>query len=915
MPKEKTAALMPAQPTLMVVDGHSIVYRAYFALLPRMALNVRSTGEPSGAVYGFVNMFLRAWADVRPTYWAIAFDRAAPTFRDALYSEYKAGRAAAPDELRLQFARVRAFAGALGMPILEMDGYEADDILGTLSRMATEHEMETVLLTGDTDTLQLVSPHVTVRYMSGKGNTDIYDVAKVRERYKIEPGQFRDFKAIKGDPSDNIPNVPTIGDVTATKLLQKYGDIDNLFEHIEEVEPVKHREVLKQHHLTLLSNRKLVTIVRDMPLEFDFEQGRVDRYDRPKVIDFLREMEFQSMAGRLPDLEREQRSVAVTEAVPQEYETVRSLGGVEALVKELRAAGRFALDVESSSPLAMTGELVGLAFAPAPAGKAYYVPLAHKAGEQAPKDEALAALKPLFEDPRVEKITHNGKFDVLVLAGEGITLRGLAADVIIAAYLAGAKSLNINAQAFERLGVEIPAPGGFLGTGSKAVTMPWAPIEAVAAYAAARASAALRLWPIYAVDLAKDGQQALLSDMEMPLLPVLAKMERIGVAIDGGVLREMSRELSDRLFEIERQAYDSVGHMFAINSPSQLGTLLFEELKLPKAKKTKTGYSTDAQVLEGLKDAHPVINQVLEYRQLSKLKSTYVDSLPEMVNPRTHRLHTTLSQTVAATGRLSSSDPNLQNIPVRTELGKRIRDAFVAEGRDWTLLSADYSQIELRVLAHMSEDAGLTEAFSRNEDIHSATASQVFNVPIKEVTPDQRRFAKVVNFGLVYGMGEFGLASRADTTREQAAPIIQEYFRKYPGILKYLDETKKMAREKGYVETMLGRRRYLPEVHAGNFQVRAAAERMAVNMPIQGTAADIIKLAMINLDKRMEATRMKSRMILQVHDELIFETPQDELEAMKGLVQELMPHAVELKVPLRVDMKVGRTWGDMEPGA
>ncbi|MBF8299078.1 MAG: polymerase, partial [Dehalococcoidia bacterium] len=649
--------------------------------------------------------------------------------------------------------------------------------------------------------------------------------------------------------------------------------------------------------------------VQDMPLDYDFEQGRPDRYDRAKVVKLFQELEFNSLAGLLPDLEREHRPVTAADAVPQDFRIVRNLLELEAVVAELRSVGSFALDVESTSPLAMTGDLVGLGLSPA-AGKAYYVPLAHRTGEQPPKDQALALLKPLLEDPGVQKITHNGKFDMLVLANEGIALRGLASDVIIAAYLAGAKSLNINGQAFERLGMEIPATTGFLGSASKAITMAQAPIEPVAAYTNARASATNSLWPIYQGELKRDDQERLFAEMEMPLLPVLARMEHYGVALDVGALHEMARELTDRLLEVEKQAYDSVGHMFNMGSPLQLSSLLFEELGLPKSKKMKQGYSTDAQVLEGLRGVHPVIESILEYRQVSKLKSTYVDSLPEMVNPRTRRLHTTLSQTVAATGRLSSSDPNLQNIPVRTDLGKRIRDAFVAQ-RDWMLLSADYSQIELRVLAHMSEDPGLMEAFNRDEDIHAATASQVFNVPIKEVTADQRRFAKVVNFGLVYGMGEFGLATRSDRTREEAAPIIQEYFRKYPGILRYLEDTKKIVREKGYVQTLMGRRRYLPEVHAGNFQVRSAAERMAVNMPVQGTAADIIKIAMINLDKRMEEDGLRSRMVLQVHDELIFEIPMDEMDAMKALVQDLMPHAMELKVPLRVDMKSARTWGEM----
>ena len=898
----------------MVLDGHSIVYRAYYALAPRTQLNVRTTGEPIGAVFGFVNMFLKAWSDVKPTYWAIAFDRPGPTFRDEMYADYKAGRPAAPDELSLQFARVRQVVHALGMPDLELDGYEADDIVGTLTRMATEQDIDTIILSGDTDTVQLVSPHVRIRFQSRVGDTTIYDVPKVRDRYGLEPWQVVDFKALKGDPSDNIPSVPGVGEKTATRLLQALGSIDDLYAHIDEVEPEKTRDVLKEYEETVRHNKKLVTIVTDLPLRFDFQQARADRYDRAEVAELFREMEFHSLIGRLPEVAQDPRapSGAAVQAEGQDLRIVDSLEELDALVQVLAAAGRFAMDVQSTSQLAMSGELVGLAVSPAP-GKASYIPLGHQSGRQVEKGQALERLKPLLEDATVEKVTHNGKFDAVVLANEGIDLRGLNADVIIAAYLLGGKSLNLKAQAFERLGAELPAVSEILGSGAKQITMDRAPIGQAVPYASGRAEATMRLWPLYQEELAREELQGLLTDLEMPLLPVLARMERHGVAIDVGVLHEMSREMTDGLLEIERAAYDSVGHQFTISSPQQLGQLLFEELRLPKSKRTKTGYSTDAQVLEGLRGAHPVIEHILDYRQISKLKSTYVDALPEMVNPRTGRLHTTLSQTVAATGRLSSSDPNLQNIPVRTDLGRRIREAFVAENApEWTLLSADYSQIELRILAHISQDPGLIDAFNRDEDIHTATASQLFNVPLEEVTAEHRRFAKVVNFGLVYGMSEFGLASRSDRSREEAAPIIQEYFSKYPGILRYLDDTKGIAREKGYVQTLLGRRRYLPEVHADNFQIRSAGERMAVNMPIQGTAADITKIAMIRLEGRMEEMGLRSRMILQVHDELIFETPVEEIESLKGLTLEVMPRAMELAVPLKVDLKQGRTWGEME---
>ena len=518
----------------------------------------------------------------------------------------------------------------------------------------------------------------------------------------------------------------------------------------------------------------------------------------------------------------------------------------------------------------------------------------------------------MLEDEDVDKVTHNGKYDSILLARHGIDLRGLKSDVTIAAYLLGSKSLTVKAQAFERLSAEIPGDADVLGTGAKATPIREAPIADAARLACAAADFAGRLWPVYERELDAQGMVGLLTDLELKLLPVLARMERLGVAIDVDLLHGMSREMAGWIEGIEREAYDSVGHTFKINSPKELSKLLFDEIGLKGLKRTTQGYSTDAATLEWLQGQHPVIEHILEYRQISKLKSTYVDALPEMVAPSTGRVHTTYSQTVAATGRLSSSDPNLQNIPVRTDLGKRVRDAFIAEpGSGWLLLSADYSQIELRILAHVTEDAGLIEAFRRDEDIHASTASRVFDTPLSEVTEDQRRFAKVVNFGLAYGMGEFGLASRADISREEADAIMGEYFRKYPGIAQYLDDARAKVREQGYVETLIGRRRYIPEISAPNHQLRQAGERMAINHPIQGAAADVIKIGMINLQDRMDDANLEARMLLQVHDELIFESPPDEMETLIGLVLEVMPKAMDLLVPLKVDLKQGRSWGEM----
>ncbi|MBI3743014.1 MAG: DNA polymerase I [Chloroflexi bacterium] len=924
------------RPVLMVIDGHSLVYRAYYALAPRTPLNLRSTGEPVGAVFGFANMFLKAWQDVQPSYWAVAFDKATPTFRDKMYEDYKAGRLATPDELTAQFTRIRDLLAAFGIPILEVDGFEADDVVGTLSKRATAKNIETVILTGDTDELQLVDSHTRVRLITGQADTRIYDEAKVRERYGLSPLQLIDFKALKGDTSDNIVGVPGVGEKTAATLIQKYESIDGIYQHLTEVTVPRQPNIqalLKEHEERVQKNKTLVTIVTEVPVPFDFEAAATANYSRQRVADYFQTMEFQSLLARLPGgsngaaaeatPKAAQASLMSTASGPHltptrgssgtpAYTLVTDEASLRTLASQLRKADLFALDTIATSELSMQAEVVGFAFATAP-GAASYVPLGHTLGTQVPLAKVLEVLRPVLEDESIKKIVHNGKFDMTVLANLGVALRGVETDITIAAYLLNAKALSIKGQAFEKLGVEIPAQTDLTGTGAKAISMKQTLPEQVLPYAGARAEATYRLWPLLEADLEKQLLMPLFVDVEMALVPVLERMERWGIAIDSNLLHEMSREMAATLDKTEKAAYESVGHMFKINSPKELSSLLFEELNLAKGKKTKTGYSTDAQILETLREAHPVVGHILNYRQTSKLKATYVDSLPEMVNPRTHRVHTTYSQTGAATGRLSSSDPNLQNIPVRTEQGMRVRKAFIAQDAPaWTLLSADYSQIELRILAHITKDPALVEAFRRDEDIHASTAARVFNVPLAEVTGDQRRFAKVVNFGLLYGMGEFGLATRAEMSREEAAPIIEEYFKKYPGIQAYLEETKALVKKQGYVQTLLGRRRYIPEIHAANAAVRSAGERMAINMPIQGTAADAMKVGMIGVAREMAKAKMRSRMLLQVHDELIFEAPVEELEALKALARRVMPAAMSLEVPLKVDLKSGRNWGEME---
>ncbi|MDP2954511.1 MAG: DNA polymerase I, partial [Chloroflexota bacterium] len=607
------------------------------------------------------------------------------------------------------------------------------------------------------------------------------------------------------------------------------------------------------------------------------------------------------------------------EAGPTDYRLVRSTPELEALLAELAAASSFSVDLEATGKEARTADLVGLSFS-AQAGRAYYIPVGHRtldAGEQLPLAQVLERLGPLLRDPARPKVAHNGKWDMTVLARYGVEIKPLAFDTMIAAYLLGEKALGLKALAFDRLGLEMTPIGDLIGKGSKQITMAQVPVDQAGQYACADADMTLRLRHVLEPDLQRRGVGKLFSEVEMPPVPVLFLMEQSGIALDTPFLRDLSQGLGKEIVTLEAAIYNAVGHQFNINSSPQLGSLLFEELRLheklglAKAKRTKTGYSTDADMLETLKDAHPVVKLLLQYRQVTKLKNTYIDALPALIDPGTGRLHTSFNQTGTATGRLSSSDPNLQNIPIRTEEGRKVRRAFIAP-EPCLLLSADYSQIDLRVLAHLSGDPVLTAAFARDEDIHAATASQVFGVPLTQVTPEMRRVAKTVNFGVIYGMSQFGLAQSTDLSREEAGRFIEGYFERYPGVREYLEATKRQAREQGYVQTLLGRRRYIPEINVSNPQARAAAERMAINMPVQGTSADIIKVAMIDTQRQMEARGLRTKILLQVHDELVFEVPPEEVEEMRALVLRTMPRAVELSVPLKVDTKLGRNWAEME---
>ena len=936
-------------PLLILIDGHALVHRAHHAM--RDPLTVQSTGEVVSGVYGFMNMFLRAIEEWKPSHCIVTFDVSAPTFRHEAFDEYKAQRPPTPPELRPQFGRVKQFMEAFNVPVFEMAGFEADDILGTLGAQAEAQHLDTLILTGDSDILQLVSPSVRVLLDSGRQRASAYDIARVRERYEgLGPEYVAEIKALEGDKSDNIPGLPGVGRKTAIRLLDEYGNIEGIYEHIDEVSSLPKLRGAKKIQQTLIENEELAlqckmltTIRRDAPVTLELDAARFGGFRHGEVLALMRELEFFSMVNRIPSAgdEGEQlgmMGMADEERVPTEYVVVNTIEALEEMVGALESSEFVAFDTETTSQTAMLAELVGLSFSNED-GKGWYVPVGHEEGQQLGREYVLDYLRPLLEsgkaklaanDKKYALAAHNANYDMTVLANYGIDVK-IAFDTMIAAHLCGRTrtSVGLKPLALSMLKEDMTPIEELIGRGRNQITMDKVEIAKAADYAAADADMTYRLIDVFADELEENNLRHTFDTLEMPLVPVLVKMQRDGVAIDTGALAPMSVEMGEQIDVITESMYETVGHEFNINSPRQLGDVLFNELHLPPTRKTPSGgFTTNAAALEGLKEfldsgnaegvdpkAYQVLDMVLEYRQLAKLKSTYVDALPTLVNPNTGRIHTEFKQTGSDTGRLSSTEPNVQNIPVRTELGRRVRSAFVAENADWTLLGADYSQIELRILAHYSRDEGLMSAFRNGEDIHAATAASVYDVGIGDVDAEMRRVAKIMNFGVLYGLSPFGIRQQTGFSAEEGRQFIDTYFTNYPGIQGYIEGIKEQVREQGYVDTLMGRRRRINEIHSRSYHTRAAGERMAVNMPIQGTAADIIKIAMINIQHRMTELGMRSRMILQVHDELIFEARRDELGQMRAIITELMPAAVPpavgFEVPLEVEMKVGDNWGEM----
>ena len=930
---------------LLVIDGHAMVYRAWFSIPERLS----SGGIDTRGAYGFTNTFLKVIRDQKPTHAAIAFDTGAPTFRDAMYPDYKAHRPPAPEDLLAQIPIVKKIMRAFRVPTYEKDGFEADDLIGTFCRIAENNGIEVLIVTGDADQLQLVSPMTRLLMYTGFGETRVYDEAAVQERYGgLGPDYVPELKALEGDPSDNIPGVPGVGRKAAQAVLNTLGKLDDVYANLDQIEHIEGlrgakrvRKLLEEHQDAAFHSRELTTIVRDVPIDFKLSDAEFWKYRRNEVVDTLASLEFRTPVAYVPDPEIVESSVpeqlelseALADLDPNVqrsensvsrgpdtslYETVTTKEQLGKLVQTLLKSPGFAFDTETTGLNPMTASLVGLSFC-TEAGRAWYVPVGHREGTQVALVSVLKTLAPVFSNDSLPKTAHNGNYDLMVLQEAGVNVRNLDFDTMIAAALTGRRRIGLKQLAFDLFNIEMIPISALIGSGRKKISMSEVPIEKAAPYAAADADLTWRLRERFKPEIDRAGIQHVFADIEMPLLPVIVRMQRYGALINPDTLESMSAKLSSDISDLESSAREIMGgREFNLNSTRQVASILIDELGVPKTRRTKTGYTMDAATLEGLLEqanlnaqAAELISVLLKYRELTKLKSTYVDALPRLINQRTGRLHTSFNQVGSATGRLSSTDPNVQNIPVRTQLGRQVRRSFITDYEaGWSLLAADYSQIELRILAHMSQEPSLLKAFDRGEDIHTATAQAIYGV--QNVEPEQRRVAKVLNFGVIYGLGAHGVARQTDLSRQQGQDFLDLYFGKYPGIQGYTDQLKQQAAETGYAQTLSGRIRRLPDIVSHNRMARAAAERMAINMPIQGTAADVIKIAMVNIDREMSRLEVKSRMTIQVHDELIFEVAPGELETMKNLVQEFMPSAMDLTVPLQVEVKTGYTWGDLE---
>lgn len=930
---------------LYLLDGHAIAYRSYFALTSGGTSPWESdSGEPVAGVYGFANALIRILEQEQPDYLAVAFDTG-KTFRHELYPAYKGTRAKMPDDLRSQIDRIREMVDCFNIPRMELENYEADDVIGSLAVWAsTQAGLGVKIITGDRDLLQLVNNRIIVSlpaYRSGM-NED-YSAEDVVRRMGVLPEQIVDYKALRGDPSDNIPGVPGIGEVTAVALIKQYGSLDAVLEHAGELTGRAGKALVTGQEMALLS-QKLARIRTDLPVRLNLQQAEIGRFD-PQAVELLfAQLGFRSLMPRLRALGRKLKPSLGLQAVqgtlfadlvssvpaplsapsdaPEQGEMeciiVDKPEALQACLNELSSSTQIAFDTETTAVDPMRADLVGISLSANP-HKGYYIPIGHHQGQQLAFEEILPGLQALLSNPAIAKVGHNAKFDLIVLHQAGIEVSPIRFDTMIAEWLINPASRNLGLKnlALARLNVGMTHIEELIGTGKRQISMAEVPISQAAPYAIADAVMTLRLVPLLQADLQTHHAEKLNRELEVVLISILAKMEENGILLQADLLSGFSAELQKDLARLEAAIYQQAGYRFNINSTQQLSDLLFVHLKLPLpdgSKKTSAGkYSTSADVLESMRGAHPIIALILEYREQSKLKSTYVDALPEQINPRTGRVHSTFNQTGTVTGRLASQNPNLQNLPARSEQGRRVRQAFIAPPAH-SLLSIDYSQIELRIVAHMAQDKAMLSAFQRGEDIHAATAAAITHTPLDQVTKQQRRHAKAINFGLIYGMSPYGLTRTSDLTLAEAENFVKEYFTQFPGVKAWLDKTRREAAQNGYVETLLGRRRYFPNLQTANanFALRQREEREAINAPVQGTAADIIKLAMSHLPEALASAGLRAKILLQVHDELIFEVPDEQLAETVRVAQAIMEAALPLDVPLITEAKVGKNWGELE---
>ncbi len=928
-------------PTLYLLDGHALAYRTYFALTRGGSAGqqwVTRGGEPTAGVYGFASVLLRILEQDQPEFLMVAFDTG-KTFRDELFEEYKGTREKMPDDLVIQMKRVRQLVDVFNIPRLEIEGFEADDVLGSTAVNAIKDGLGVKIITGDKDLLQLVNDRIMVS-LPGRSLADSRDFFQkdVYDFIGVRPDQIVDFKALVGDKSDNIPGVRGVGEKTAIKLLAEFNNLDNIYAHLEDIAPSVRTKLENSRRDAYLS-QELARIVTDLEIPFDLDQARTFHFDPQKVEELFRELEFRTLSSRLDNLvaaqglrsraqvdqlslfaESEPTMIEAQPDVRLKTTLVNTHETLGELLSKLEQANHISFDTETTSTDQMRADLVGISMATDVDG-GYYIPVGHRSPDevQLPMEVVLSAIRPYLEDPAVPKIGHNIKYDAVLLARNGVHVKPLSFDTMLAEWLTNPTSRNLGLKnlAWLRLKYKMTEIDELIGRGKKQRSMADVRIDEVAGYASDDAVVPLLLMSELEGELKDKQVLALFNDIEMPLVQVLADMEMAGIALDVEYLGRLSNELEERIAAIKTQIFEQVGSEFNLNSPQQLSEALFDRLNLSppdRTQKTASGfYSTAAGTLEGMKGQHLVVDLVLEYRELSKLKNTYVDALPLQVNPATGRVHTSYNQAGSVTGRIASSDPNLQNIPIRTELGREVRKAFIAEANH-VLLAVDYSQVELRIVAHMADDKTMLAAFNADQDIHAATAAAIFDIPIEKVTKEQRDRAKGVNFGLIYGMSAFGLSRYIDITLAEAEDFVQAYFEQFPGVKKYLEGVKAKAAEDGYVETLLGRRRYFPGLkNQTNRNIRNREEREAINAPIQGTAADIMKIAMLQVPEALKAARLSAKMLLQVHDELVLECPDSELEKTASLVKKIMEEAYKLKVPLLTEARYGPNWNEMSP--